>query len=93
MLDDEGIRYYIGANAGFFLWLDFREFVPPASSADKDPWVRETALLVENRVFITDGQNTFAEEPGFYQFIFSLEERVVKEGLWRYETLLIRTGW
>ena len=86
MLDDEGIKYYLGANAGFFLWLDFREFLPPASSADEDPWVRETALterLVENRVFITDGQNIFAEEPGFYRLIFSQEERVVKEGLWR----------
>ena len=70
MLDDKGINYYIRANAGFFLWLVFRELLLPASSADKDPWVRETALMVENRVFITDGQNMFAEEPSFYRLIF-----------------------
>ena len=88
MLDDGGIKYYLGANAGFFLWLDLREFLPPANSADEDPWARETALterLVKNKVLITNGHFMFAEEPGFYRLIFSQEERVVKEGLRRYE--------
>lgn len=88
MLDDGGIKYYLGANAGVCLWLDLREFLPPADSADEDPWARETALterLVKNKVFITNGHFMFAEEPGFYRLIFSQEERVVKEGLRRYE--------
>ncbi len=86
ILDDEGIKYYLGANAGFFIWVDFRPFLPPASETNDDSWARETALtkrLIENKVFITDGQNMSAEEPGWYRIIFSQEEQVIKEGLRR----------
>lgn len=86
MLDDEGIEYYLGANAGFFIWADFRPFLPPASGNNDDPWARETALtkrLIENKVFVTNGQFMSAEEPGWYRLIFSQEERVIKEGLRR----------
>ena len=89
MLDDEGIKYFLGSNAGFFLWLDLREFLPPTGTSDKDPWARETALterLVENEVFITSGQSMSAEEPGFYRLIFSQEESVLQEGMRRYES-------
>ena len=86
ILDDEGIKYYLGANAGFFIWVDLRPFLPPASEANDDPWAKETALtkrLLENKVFITNGQDMSAEEPGWYRLIFSQEERVIKEGLRR----------
>ncbi|KAK0508915.1 hypothetical protein JMJ35_008286 [Cladonia borealis] len=86
ILDDEGIKYSLRANAGFFIWADFRPFLPPASEANDDPWARETALtkrLLENKVFLTDGQTMSAEEPGWYRVIFSQEERVIKEGLRR----------
>ena len=86
MLDEEGIEYYLGANAGFFIWADFSPFLPPASENNDDPWARETALtkrLLENKVFVTGGQFMSAEEPGCYRIIFSQEERVIKEGLRR----------
>ena len=86
ILDDEGIKYSLGANAGFFIWADFRPFLPPVSETNDDPWARETALtkrLLENKVFLTDGQTMSAEEPGWYRVIFSQEERVIKEGLRR----------
>lgn len=88
MLDDKGIKYYPGANAGFFLWLDLRAFLPKSApdSEDSEGWDREEALtqrLVENKVYITSGQILSSEEPGWYRFIFSQEERVVHEGFQR----------
>ena len=87
MLDEQGIKYYLGANAGFFLWLDLREFLPVVEgSEDQEGWDREEALtgrLVKNRVYITDGRILSAEEPGWYRLIFSQEEKVVEEGLKR----------
>lgn len=76
-----GIKYYLGSNAGFLLWIDLRPFLP------EQTWAGENALterLIANKVFITDGQAMAAEEPGWYRLIFSQDERVVEEGLERY---------
>lgn len=87
MLDNEGIKYYPGANAGFFLWLDLRAFLPEVSgSGDGDRWDREAALtkqLFENKVYITEGKALNAEEPGWYRLIFSQDEKVLQEGFRR----------
>jgi len=81
ILDEAGIKYYLGSNAGFFLWIDLSPFLP------EQTWAGENALterLIANKVFITDGQAMAAEEPGWYRLIFSQDERVVEEGLERY---------
>ena len=88
MLDDKGIQYYPGANAGFFLWLDLRPFLPSSApdSKDSEGWDREEALtqrLVESKVYITSGAMLSAEEPGWYRLIFSQEMKVVQEGFRR----------
>lgn len=36
MLDDKGIKYYPGANAGFFLWLDLGAFLPSSTPDSND---------------------------------------------------------
>lgn len=81
MLDDEGIEYYLGANAGFFLWIDLRKYLPGG-----DAWAAENELtkrLFQNKVFLTDGQGLSAEEAGWYRLIFSQDLKVVKEGIRR----------
>lgn len=80
LLDDEGIKYYLGANAGFFLWLDLRPYLPSKH------WAGEKALtqrFLDNKVFVTDGHAMSAEEPGWFRLIFSQDERVVREGVRR----------
>ena len=85
MLDENGVKYYLGANAGFFIWIDLRPWIHRSAGAD-DPWAGEdelTKILIENKVFITNGKEMSAEEPGWYRLIFSQDERAVKEGIKR----------
>ena len=82
MLDDHKIKYYLGCNAGFFLWIDLRPFLPTSD----DLWAAETKLsklLFEQQVYLTDGKSMNAEEPGWFRLIFSQEERVIEEGFRR----------
>ena len=96
MFDAEGVKYYTGANAGFFLWLDLRPFLPSVQdSKDSDGWDREDALtkkLLENRVYITDGRALSAEEPGWYRLIFSRDEKIIQEGFRRYRLPILNTA-
>lgn len=85
LLDDAGVKYHPGANAGFFLWVDLRPYLPVGAEF-KDGWEREEALvkrMVENKVYLTDGRGLAAEEPGFFRVIFSQDERTIRAGLQR----------
>lgn len=87
ILDDEGVAYRKGANAGFFIWIDLRPYLStPSNSSLKARWAAEEELLkrlMENKVYITNGKEMSAEEPGWFRVIFSQDERVIKEGLRR----------
>ena len=92
ILDDNGIKYAHGANAGFFIWIDLRPWVRQLSSGE-DMWTGEdelTGRLFENKVYVTNGKEMSAEEPGWYRLIFSQDERVVREGIRRYVKLVVR---
>lgn len=87
ILDDEGIQYRKGANAGFFIWVDLRPFLSISSHASsRERWKAEGELmerLMKNRVYITNGKDMSAEEPGWFRVIYSQDERVIREGLRR----------
>ncbi|KAI7339637.1 PLP-dependent transferase [Hortaea werneckii] len=99
LLEEKGVGFYEGANAGFFLWVDLRSWLPPllppshASGSEEgeekgieEGKKREKVLvdrLFEKKVFLTPGMDMFAEEPGFFRLVFSQEEDVVREGLRR----------
>lgn len=87
LLDEAGIEYYRGANAGFFLWVDLRPFLPNSILTEgEEDWTREEALtdmLLDNKLFITTGQTLSAEEPGWYRIIFAQDESIIREGFRR----------
>lgn len=87
ILDDEGIQYRKGTNAGFFIWVDLRPFLSVSSDASSgERWKAEDELmqrLIENKVYITNGRDMSAEEPGWFRVIYSQDERVIREGLKR----------
>lgn len=87
ILDDEGVGYRKGANAGLFLWIDLRPYLStPSNSSLKARWAAEDELLkqlIENKVYITNGKDMSAEEPGWFRVIFAQDERVIREGLRR----------
>ena len=88
ILDEEGISYHRGANAGFMIWIDLRPFLSVAGDAPiEERWAAERQLakkFAENKVYITSGAEMSAEEPGWFRVIFSQDEVVIKEGLRRY---------
>ncbi|MCJ1463842.1 hypothetical protein MMC07_002451 [Pseudocyphellaria aurata] len=87
VLDDEGVAYHKGANAGFFMWIDLRPYLSASSNSTlKARWAAEEDFLkrlIENKVYINSGKDMSAEEPGWFRVIFTQDERVLKEGLRR----------
>ena len=87
LLDENGIGYAKGANAGFFIWIDLRPWlVMWEEDGEEKGWKAEDELtmeLIKHGVFITNGKEMSAEEPGFYRLIFAQDERFVEEGIKR----------
>lgn len=88
ILEEEGVEYRKGANAGFFVWIDLRPFLAVTEDANLDSrWAAELELMnrmIANSVFITSGESMSAEEPGWFRVVFSQDERVIREGMKRY---------
>ena len=65
--------------------MDLRTFLPQ-DAAFKNGWERERALsrkFVEHKVYLTEGEQLTAEEPGFFRLIFSQEEQTLRTGMKR----------
>lgn len=85
VLDGYGIPYGREATAGFFLWLDVRQFLVK-TPGDKATWEHERGLaeqLKMNGVYLTSGEGMSAENPGFFRLCFVKPEAEVREGLKR----------
>ncbi|KAL1652106.1 hypothetical protein SLS58_000231 [Diplodia intermedia] len=86
--DEKGIPYDRRANAGFFLWVDMRKWLPKVDEKGQTVkgWESERVLvrlLKAKKVILTAGEDQAAEEPGFFRFVFSQREHVLREGLQR----------
>ncbi|KAF2690205.1 PLP-dependent transferase [Lentithecium fluviatile CBS 122367] len=84
LLDKAAIPYAPGANAGFFLWVDLRRWLGEKDGDGGDEWAREEALsarMATEKVFMIGGRAQGTEEAGWYRFIFSRSEVVVREGV------------
>ncbi|KAL1297239.1 hypothetical protein AAFC00_004800 [Neodothiora populina] len=91
VLDGKGIAYSKGSNAGFFIWVDLRPFLPLGNEKDEeiepsDAWARERELvrrMGQKKIYLNDGGSMNAEEAGWFRLIFSQESEVIQEGLKR----------
>ncbi|KAF2733467.1 PLP-dependent transferase [Polyplosphaeria fusca] len=84
LLDDAGIKYNSGANAGFFLWVDLSPWLDRFEG--KDEWEREDKMLkamLGNKLFLTGGRGQSAERAGFFRLVFSRSEATLREGIKR----------
>lgn len=85
LLDEAKIEYALGANAGLFLWIDLRPYLVPTKQG-QDPFEAEdelTGRLIGNGVYVTNGKELSASEPGWYRLIFSQQEAFLREGIIR----------
>ena len=83
--------YYPGANAGFFLWLDLRRFLPKDVDTSKDAFAGEKALaqkLMDEKVVLTAGESLASGEPGFFRLIFSHSPEAMEVGFKRMLSVL-----
>ncbi|KAI9802535.1 MAG: hypothetical protein M1833_001607 [Piccolia ochrophora] len=86
VLDDAGVTYHKGGNAGFFIWLNLSAHLPPSSSRDLTPIERERALaekLLRNGVYLSTGEEFHSEEAGWFRLVFTHPEAKLREGLRR----------
>ncbi|OQD74690.1 hypothetical protein PENDEC_c010G07094 [Penicillium decumbens] len=80
-LDQAGINYIKGGNAGFFIYIDLSTFLPSGASIRE----REFALaerLVDAGVFLHPGEE-HGKDAGWFRLVFSQDESALKEGLRR----------
>lgn len=89
ILQEKNIDFFHGANAGFFIWVDLRPFLPSTDAKGEvvvDEWDKEAELvrrMAEKKVYFTDGKCLSAEEAGWFRVIFSQEDEVIREGFRR----------
>ncbi|EKG13304.1 1-aminocyclopropane-1-carboxylate synthase [Macrophomina phaseolina MS6] len=86
--EGKGIPYDGRANAGFFLWVDLRKWLPKVDESGEkvEGWESERVLVRRwkaKKVILTAGEDQSAEEPGFFRVVFSQQEKVLQEGLRR----------
>lgn len=88
-LDDMGVKYMLGANAGFFLWVDLRPWLSMIGKVD--PWEAEKALterMAKKKVFLQGGLVQAAEEAGYFRLVFSQPSDYLEMGLERLREAL-----
>lgn len=87
-LAELGVEIYPGANAGFFLWANLAPFMPKARDGvqEKDNWEGEMMIMqkfMQNKVFMMNGAEMNSEEAGWFRFVFSQDEQILRLGLER----------
>ncbi|EHK96099.1 putative 1-aminocyclopropane-1-carboxylate synthase-like protein 2 [Glarea lozoyensis 74030] len=85
ILNNAGIKYYKGGNAGLFIWMDLSPFLGTPTK-EKDGWALEKDLntrLSKAGVLMSSGAPYHNETPGWFRLVFSREKDLVEEGLRR----------
>ncbi|KAL4875797.1 pyridoxal phosphate-dependent transferase [Aspergillus karnatakaensis] len=83
ILDQEGIKYIRGVNAGFFLYIDLSPYLPTNESLGSRE--REYAIakkLLDNGLFLHPGEE-HCKDAGWFRLVYSHSEDVLREGLRR----------
>jgi 1-aminocyclopropane-1-carboxylate synthase len=81
---EKGIPFWEEGRAGFFLWVDLRAWL--AGTGKEDLWQAEREVndrFTKAGVFLTPGEVSRAEEPGWFRVVFSWDEETLREGLSR----------
>ncbi|GAM33884.1 aminotransferase [Talaromyces pinophilus] len=86
ILDEAGIPYARGCNAGFFLWIDLSKCLNARIVDTQEEWAAELDLsqqLQEIGVEMSSGYAYHNETAGWFRVIFSVEREILEEGLSR----------
>jgi aspartate/methionine/tyrosine aminotransferase len=75
------------SHAGFFIWLDLRNFMPIEPTFDDEIRLFEH-LFDRAGIFILRGQTLGCTQPGWFRLVFSVNETMICEALRRMKTAL-----
>lgn len=84
LMDQAGIKYSKGSNAGFFFWVDLSPWLKQEDG--EDDWEREEKLakrMLTNKVFLSSGKAQASESAGYFRLVFSRDEVTMREGFSR----------
>lgn len=89
---------FVPSNAGHFLLLDLRRFLPDVKSDDSEEERRKaeaalTSKFFEQSVFVAPGAQYHHPVPGWFRLTFSLSPMAIREGLARMEKALGLEEW
>ncbi|EGX50052.1 hypothetical protein AOL_s00076g403 [Orbilia oligospora ATCC 24927] len=91
ILDNLGIDYARGSNAGFFLWVDL-SFALEQPEDGSEPGLTEDMRLdqklIQNGVHLAAGLGYQAEKPGWFRMTFSQPRPLLLKGLTKMMRLL-----
>lgn len=89
LLDELKIPHLKG-EAGLFLWMDFREFLPEISDVYSNERTLYLELLQDYGLLFTPGLSMKTELPGFFRFVFTAaeDESKFKEALQRIRSFV-----
>lgn len=89
ILNQHNIAYSPNVNAAFFLWIDLKPLFAKVAIEEErskqgiDLSKAIMARLMEEKVFIANGEEFAGEEPGWFRVVFSQPREYVEEGLRR----------
>ncbi|CAF1339912.1 unnamed protein product [Rotaria sordida] len=78
------------SHAGFFIWADLRELLPDKASFNDEKRLFEHLFNCAG-VFVLRGHTLGCTEPGWFRFIFSVNDTIMTEALMRIEKALTQT--
>ncbi|BFZ63142.1 hypothetical protein YB2330_004262 [Saitoella coloradoensis] len=73
---------YKPSNAGHFVWVDLRRFMPNANDS-LEAEQKLTDKLLKTGVYMATGESFYTEEHGWYRVTFSVDEKTMMLGLKR----------
>lgn len=82
-LDEYGINYRRGSNAGLFIYIDLSPYLSPPSSKDEKGEFGLAHHLVRHGVFLHPGEE-HSPSPGWFRLVFASHDKdTLGEGLRR----------
>ncbi|KAI0420287.1 PLP-dependent transferase [Xylaria grammica] len=90
LLSEAGVAFHDHGNAGLFMWVDLRPFLPVAETGG-DGWAAQKLIaerLEQAGVVLQSGETYRAPRPGWFRLTFSLDEESLREGIRRLSRVI-----
>ena len=82
-LQDIGIEYLLGSNAGFFIWINLSPYLPKDLDGEENAEFALAKKLQDAGVFLHPREE-HSKRPGWFRLVYTHDPRLVTEGLRRY---------